>query len=188
VGWAIGAAVLVACTAASGCSSDPEPCLPVPDNAPEVALVDNELWEQVAIAHDPWIARLPAEVTCGAGAFKVESGALEIDTGVCNFITLQQPLLADVERCDLVRLMFWHLKLYAGPEGAQAYAALKIGDRTFFERDIPIPPKGALEASYTPAWDIEAPISKGTPVRLHIQNHGLNSWKLLTLTRHRKGP
>ena len=171
------------CTAACG-DPNPTPC-PAVEPTTEVSLIDHANWQVVQLANDPFAAELPGEVTCGAGGHKIESGALEIDTGICNFITLRQQTIAPAERCDELRLVFWHLPLYAGKQGAKAYAAVRLGEKALLDERIDIGPDGVIEKSFTPRWTLDAPIPAGTDVTLHIHNHGLNTWKLLSLTAHR---
>lgn len=183
------AATILSCTALSaftalGCTStdsDKDTCADT-SKAKEQPLVDNELWAMVPLADDPFAARLPTEVTCGAGGFSDEDGALEIDTGICNFITLRQTTLLAIEPCDTLRIVAWHLPLYAGKAGADAYMAVRVGDRNVFEREIPIPPAGTKEESFLPIWTATERVPKGTPVLVHVQNHGTNTWKLLSFT------
>jgi len=169
-------ALLTLLIGAAGCSDDAS----CPTPTTEVSLIDHAKWQKVELKDDPWAANLPAEATCGAGAFKAEAGALEFDTGVCNFITLQQPSQAAVESCDELRIVFWHLPLYAGPKGADALAELRLGEHSLLKVEKPIPPEGAIEASFTPKHRLNTTIAAGTPIRIHVQNHGLNTWKLLS--------
>ena len=166
---------------AGGCSSEPEPC-GAPGASVEVSLIDHEKWVKVPLADDPYASELPDEVTCGVGGHEIEGGAMEIDTGICNFVTLKQPTIAPAKRCDELRLVFWHLPLYAGKEGAQAYASVRIGDLDLLDERIEIGPQGVVEKNYIPKMQLDKAISAGTDVYLHIHNHGLNTWKLLSIT------
>lgn len=183
-GFAVNLTLALALLSAAACSDDVGTC---GDGArtEEVSLIDHKTWVKVALADDPFAAELAGEVTCGVGGHKFENGALEIDTAICNFVTLHQKTVNAAKACDELRLVFWHLPLFAGNEGAEAYAAMRVGDKTLLDERITIGPQGVIEKSYTPKWSLDAPIDAGTDVYLHIHNHGLNTWKLLSLTAHR---
>ena len=64
----------------------------------------SSLWTPVPLEDDPFNGYAPPEVICPLGGFEAEGeGAdqiLEIDTGICNFITLEQPLPRKIREGD----------------------------------------------------------------------------------------
>ena len=182
--WLFVAALSCVCLGnISGCTGEPESCGAV--GATEVSLIDHKTWTVVPLKDDPFAADLSAEVTCGAGAYKVEGGALEFDTGICNFITLTQKTTHAAKSCDELRVVFWHLPLYAGKKGAPAYAALKVGDMMLLDERIDIGPDGVIEKSFQPRFRLQRSIAAGTDVYVHVNNHGLNTWTLLSVVARR---
>jgi len=143
-------------------------------------LVDNTQWQSVEAADDPIPDHRPADVQCGiAGAF-VEHGAFEIDTSFCNYLARTQPALVEVRAGDRIAVSAHHDTL-ASVEAGQAHFALLLGSVVVWQQFVPIPGSpGIVDA--TPYQDevlvdFDAPV--GTPVGLHLHNHGYNTWTLL---------
>ncbi len=128
------------------------------------------------------------EELAGEPSFKVESGS-------CNYVTVVQPSMTNIEPGDEVLVRMWHFALTA-PSGGEAYIAIQIGDRMLWQAWLPIPCRGGLvgfaagdcsdnpipaEVDPTPSTaDFSAPA--GTPVYFHLQNHGENGYNLLEIT------
>lgn len=155
-----------------GCTSPTEPG----------SLVNHILWEYIPLENDPFKGLATEEVVCPEGGFKVEGeGAdqiLEIDTGICNFVTLEQPLPRSLRAGDTLEWTLWHLTLvYLEP--AEAYVALTIDDELLWERTMPIPsPAAAYSQDLTMPRDFDA----GVAIRVHLHNHGNNSWRFHKLS------
>ena len=140
-------------------------------------LVDHLLWQPVPLEDDPFKEYAPDEVLCPIGGYEVEGeGAdqiLEVDTTICNFVTLEQPLRRSLRMGDTLEWSMWHLTLVF-TEPAQAFVFLTIGEHTLWEKTMPIPsPAAAYSRQLTVPADIEA----GAPIRIHVHNHGNNSWR-----------
>ena len=167
--------------AVAACSEEPEAA---PPRSGRITLTSATAWQPVATADDHWrseaadVAALPEASTCAADALLTESEILEINTGICNWVTLRQPLLDEIRAGETVRLLFWHLYLYASPP-AQGVAELRIDGEQFWRLDVPIP---HAETVYKPKWIAARSFAKGSIVELHVHNHGTNSWRLLDLT------
>lgn len=168
----------VVCTTA--CVRDPEATTDSAsdsDHPPERVtkdLVDNSLWQQRAADDDPLASHRPAEVDCGiAGAF-VEDTTLEINTNRCNYYAAAQPLLVDLQAGDTVTLELRHFDLVA-PEPAVAHVYIAIGGDLVWEQNIEIPGPAFV---YEAAWDVITNYPAGTPVDIHLHNHGQNTWTL----------
>lgn len=148
------------------------------------SLVDHALWQEMSAGDDPFADRLPV-VTCALGSFVDEGSgdaqAVEVDTSSCDYITLRQPSLADLEVGDDVKISVWHLTLTSALP-ALAHAAVRVGDTVVWENNIDIPadPK-VYESTYNST--VAAPA--GTPVYFHVHNHGANNWTFHELARTR---
>ena len=140
-------------------------------------IVDHSLWESIPFESDPFQEYATEEVVCPIGGYKAEGvGAdqiLEVDTGICNFVTLEQPLPRSLRAGDILNWSLWHLTLVFA-EPAEAFVTLTIGDYTFWERTMPIP---SPAAAYTTQLTVPADIDSGAPIRIHLHNHGNNSWR-----------
>ena len=151
----------------SGCVAGTEPG----------TLVDHTLWTSVPLDEDPFQEYAPEEVLCPVGGFEAEGeGAdqiLEVDTGICNFVTLEQPLPRSLRAGDRLEWSMWHLTLVFS-EPAQAYVAMTIGEHLLWEKTIPIP---SPAAAYSKELEVPADIEAGEPIRIHVHNHGNNSWR-----------
>ncbi len=163
-------------------------CSDEPDSDPprtgRITLTSATAWQPVEAAADRWRTQpddavaLSAPSTCAAAALVTESEILEINTGVCNWVTLRQPLLEEIRAGETVRLLFWHLYLTSSPP-AQGAAELRIDGEPFWRIDVAIPHP---ETVYKPKWIAARRFAKGAIVELHVHNHGANSWRLLDLT------
>jgi len=143
----------------------------------QTLLIDHRSWQRYDAALDPLIADQPAEITCGIAGFFVERGGLEIDSKRCNYVLAEHPALRDVRRGQRLALEFRHFDLEA-PEPAQAHVALLFRDQLAWELRIDIPgPANVIQAEFTATTDLAA----GEPIRLHLHNHGQNTYTLASL-------
>ena len=70
------------------------------------SLVRADAWQPDHAEDDPRPEHRPSQVECEDGWYP-ESGGIEIDTGACNYLSLGQPLLVDIEPGDPVHLQLW---------------------------------------------------------------------------------
>ncbi len=137
-------------------------------------LIDHNLWEKHGPASDPFADHRPGEIECGlAGAF-VEDDTLEINTGTCNYYAASQPLLVGLHTGDPVSIELRHFDLIA-PEPATAHVAVLIGGDLVWEAFIEVPGPAAV---LHPIWEASKDYPTGTPVDIHLHNHGQNTWTL----------
>ncbi len=151
--------LLLACTGA-----EPQ------DTGPRV-LVDVEAWQVLDDDQDP-IG--PAPAPCGAAGIQIESGVLEVQTDACPWVTLGQPSLGELAAGDTLSLLAWHGTL-AAPEPAQGHMSLWVGEEEIWRIEPAIPSEGVI---YEESLRVQSPAPEGTMVRLHVHNHGANSWRL----------
>lgn len=112
----------------------------------------------------------------------VETSSVEIETDRCAWVTLGQPLAADVAADDTLDLLFFHNALAAPPESVDPDARIEIwlGDRPIWALRVPIPHEAGLHAiELQPGLAASA----GDPTVLHVSNHGQNSYRLTHLKR-----
>ena len=148
---------------------------------PAAALVDPQAWTWTD--NDP-IGDGPEAVLCPDEAWGVEAFdnevALEVDTALCNLLSVQQTVLVDVSTRDTLYMRLWHDTLSAS-EPAEAHAALWADGQLLWEDWVPIPSEsGMLAPSVRPSL----PLAAGSRIVFHLHNHGSNSWSLLELTRN----
>lgn len=146
------------------------------------SLIDPSAWVPATAAEDPAGDR-PDTVTCPPSAWFVETvpeEALEVDTGVCDYLALQQPALTRL-RGGWLHLRFAHGDLDAGFR-SEAHLALYADDTLLYSQRMEIP---------AAAWDYEVdldelePFPQHTPLTLHLHNHGANSWSFAELSTGR---
>ncbi len=143
-------------------------------------LVDHTLWVGVDEQQDPLADHRPALVECGVNGAFIEGLGLEIDTGACTYLARQQPSLAAVHAGDTIEVAAFHETL-ASIEAGQAHFAVTMGTGVLWQKFIPIPAApGVVDATpFNDAIEIDVDIPAGTPVGLHLHNHGYNTWTLL---------
>ncbi|MCA9571787.1 MAG: hypothetical protein KC656_28310 [Myxococcales bacterium] len=138
-------------------------------------------WVPLDAAEDPFPDR-PDTVDCPPAARVVEvledgQPALDVDTGTCRYLGVGQPLALDVRAGDLVELHLFHGALTA-EEPAEAHCALRIGDWSVFDAIEPIP---TVAVDHVETLEAPTDLPAGTPVVLHLHNHGANSWTFVSL-------
>ncbi|RMF18298.1 MAG: hypothetical protein D6761_02965 [Candidatus Dadabacteria bacterium] len=149
--------------------------------AEPVAAMDK--WQRVEAAEDPFSAQRESWHYCDPGGIGTEVGhdgtTLEVDTGLCNFATVRQPLKAALGAGDTLQLDLWHGVLDA-PEVATATVIVATEEALLLQGAFPIP-SASGQASLTGAVGADIPV--GTFVYLHLNNHGDNAWTFLALEK-----
>ncbi len=177
---------LAGCPGATWVSLDGQPTASAADDtasesatsAPAAALVTMEDWV-VASEPDPMEAHRPEVDGCTELGWGVEGESLEVDTGICAFLSLTQPLRVDLSVGEPVEWVFWHGWL-TNPTPAEGHVAIYVGQELLVEQWIDIPGDPWSYTEVVPS-SISAPA--GTPVTLHLHNHGSNTWNVLRLER-----
>ena len=149
-------------------------CTPVREPGP---LVDLSSWMEAYSDEDPFEDR-PDHVECppSSRVIETEDGVsfLEIDTGLCNYITLRQDSLMSLMPGDKLIFEWGHRELNAGEKDfASSHMAFWVDQTVIEEVEVEIP---AIESRYTVEVDIQKDIEAGSPVWLHLHNHGANQW------------
>lgn len=143
------------------------------------SLIDMENWAPLSASEDPFASAgsqgdASTPPGCGVLGFTVEQGMLEIDTGRCGFMTLEQPALEAVHEGQLVLLTLSHFDLTA-PEPAEGVAALALGSCVVWSKTVPIPRAAEV---YEEKFVSDCELDRGDPVLFHLHNHGQNNWQL----------
>jgi hypothetical protein len=141
----------------------------------DAPLIDLALWEVAAA--DPFPDR-PDDTSCPLG-FGIESGLFEIQSDLCRYGAFVQPSLAPVRLGDDVELILVHDALYAEDPGGQAHIGIALGDAIGWETWVPIP---AEPGFFRPIFAAPADAPLGTPVTLHVHNHGVNNYRIVSAT------
>ncbi|MFO7566233.1 MAG: hypothetical protein R6X02_26560 [Enhygromyxa sp.] len=142
------------------------------------SLIDHTLWASVEADDDPLADHRPDEITCTVAGWFLENETLEINTNYCNYLAIGQPSLVAVEQGRKIELGFYHFNLVA-PEPALAHLAILLDGALLWEQEIEIP-----GAAMVYLVEFEAPFSApaGSPLILHLHNHGQNTWALQSLS------
>ena len=162
-----------------GCDADNEV---LPQSQSSSSLLVNVFgWSVVELEHDPFYELWSNNVRYRENEHGVELLAdvwvYSVQTGNCNWLTVQQPSRNLVRAGDLVRAEIWHFALTA-PEAASAWVGLASADGILVKIREPIPQAARLiELEFTAQRDI----TEDTPIYFHVSNHGANSWHLLNI-------
>jgi hypothetical protein len=144
-------------------------------------LTDNGAWTPTGESVDPRLSHRPAQVECAPPAWRDEFGALEVDTGACNYLSLSQPARVDFKEGDEIRLSAWWQTLIH-VEPAIGHLAVYAEEELLWDEEIPIPgPGDTRELIVFAPTDYPA----GTPITLHLHNHGHNTWSFETISVRR---
>jgi hypothetical protein len=146
-----------------------------------VSLIDNWLWIQVSGDNDPFDHTRRAETTvCPEAELNVEQlpdgDWFDVITKNCAYVTVTQPLLADIPTGGTLKIRIWHFAITMG--NGPFTLAIQIGKESepLWTITKPFPSdSGLIFDEFTTQNDY----TKGTPIYYHISNHGNNSWGLI---------
>ncbi|MFT4613881.1 MAG: mono/diheme cytochrome c family protein [Bacteroidia bacterium] len=147
------------------------------DAASSSSLISVNDWVEQAAADDGIAGHRPVSVECPSNSWYNEDGALEVETGFCNYLSLAQASKADVQDGDTLHLVLWHGNL-AFEQPATAHVAITLDGQTVWEENVDIPTDAEIFDIRIPV-DFDAPA--GSKLEYHLHNHGYNSWTLLEL-------
>jgi hypothetical protein len=175
---------LLVCSGGSGCNREAERQTPdfedagdaaAPEDGAtlrEVRLIDHESWQNYPVELDPLADHQPPAIKCGIAGWFVEAGSLEVDTSHCNYLLIEHPAAVDVPAGSEIEIEIGHFDLLA-PEPATAHLALLFDADLQWEHFVDIPGPGNLQRSrFLTTRDLAA----GEPIRVHLHNHGQNTW------------
>lgn len=141
----------------------------------ERVVVDAGSWVAQSATDDPFATERPADVDCPEWGYFEEDGVLEINTDICDYAAIEQPLLAPVYATDVLRVDWWHAPLFSDPP-SEAHIAIGLGDEVLWETTLPVPADAHVEG-------LELPVSTdhdtGEPAWIHLHNHGSNTYNFV---------
>jgi hypothetical protein len=166
--------VIGALAAALGC--------PEPEPEPEpAALVRADAWVRVTDPSvDAFAGLRPAAAVCADTGYYLDplTMSFEVDTGLCDYLTVTQPTLTALAAGDTVAVELYHGQL-AAPTPSQGYAGLALGGSIVWSIEVPIPGEAG---TVTGRFTVEEALPAGAMVQMHIHNHGANSWDIVAVT------
>lgn len=134
-------------------------------------LTDVTGWRELPPSEDPYDDR-PPRARCEPFGWKVEDGLLEVEADVCEYVTLEQGLLREVAAGETVVVDVWHLGLWAD-RPTRGHVSVQLGAQRWEARPaIPSPAE-----RWQAVFEVERTLPAGTPIHLHVHNHGANSWR-----------
>jgi len=175
--WAATVGLSFAAFAVAGCASDEDSAS---EPADLVVLDDRTQWSEISVAaDDPFLSHRPATVDCIDATWIAEAGSLELSTALCDYIALRQASLAELRVGDTIHLEAFHFDLTAAAP-AQAHWAILVGDEVMWTKN-PVIPGAAGYFSEDIVVQSDHPV--GSPVVIHLHNHGQNTYGLKVLRR-----
>lgn len=140
-----------------------------------VPLITAQGWDTASSNRDLFTDHRPAQIDCPRDTgWLAEEGALEIRTESCNYLSLTQQSLLNLEAGTVLELALSHSDLnYNAP--ATAHVAVSVGGKTIWESDIPIPSE---ESILKQSVKLPFAVSQGDAIDIHLHNHGQNTWTL----------
>jgi hypothetical protein len=152
---------------------------PEPEPTP-MPLVLGEEWARVVDPSvDVFADQRPSDAVCDDFGWGVDPfyQALEVQTDMCDYVTLNQPSLEPVEPGDVVNISGFHNTLTAETP-SEGYMAISIDGEIVWEFTAAIPGDAApIEESFT----AERSFALGSDVQLHVHNHGPNTCALVSV-------
>ena len=142
-----------------------------------VLLVDSLEWVAVEEQEDPFDDR-PDNAECPPSSQVIEKNGstyqLEIDTSLCDYVTLHQPTQVAVQAGERIRLKWGHRDLNAGDQAtATGHFVFQMGEMVIEDVEISIP-RDAEEFEIN--VEVEEALEAGSDAWLHLHNHGDNQW------------
>ena len=147
-----------------------------------ISLVNGENWSFVSDENDPYSIANTNAPPCTRIAFRPEYGGVELDTGICNHITLSQPAGVAVAQGTPVYITGWHSTLVSEEMG-MGQMRVMLGDQEVWSIESPIP--GPAQS-----FDVEivnpVELTPSDRVYVHVSNHGANTWNILRIETERE--
>jgi hypothetical protein len=161
---------------ATGCvEPDPDPD---PEPEPESQqLAAPDAWVRVSDPDADWFAELrPDDAECDDSGYYYDplDRTIEIQTDLCDYLTLSQPTRVALEPGDAIHIGGFH-DILISAEPAEGYVGVALAGEIAWTLIVPIPaPAAVFEDTFT----IDRAIPEGAEIQVHVHNHGPNSWEL----------
>jgi hypothetical protein len=137
-------------------------------------------WSSLSREQDPFVEDPAAAPVCTGPGFRIEADYnwLEIDTGLCNWVTLSAVARYAVAEGEMLELTVSHYDLGAAAP-ASAELRLRFGDCDAWMKTIPIPSAAAV---YSERFASSCALPESGNVLFHLNNHGQNTYQLQGLS------
>ena len=157
-------------------------CGPLEEVSEPVPLLAPFALAPVGADADPLAQHRPDEIDCPSAGWGPDGGGFEVQTGVCNYASFDQPVSTTIKAGDTLNIVVWHDTLDSA-EPALGHVAVWVGSTVVWEAEVVIPAASGL-------FDVSVPI-EATPapdarLGLHVRNHGYNSWRFVAVDLHRQ--
>jgi hypothetical protein len=138
-----------------------------------VPLIDAPAWDTNTRTRDVFSDHRPAQIDCERDVgWLVEEDVLEIRTASCNYLSLTQQTLLNLEAGTILELTMSHSDLnFNAP--AIAHMAVSVGGITVWDVEIEIPSTGEI---FKEIVELPSAVSSGDAIDIHLHNHGSNTW------------
>lgn len=155
-----------------GCGDEPGMTTPTTITGPWLLASD---WALVEPEKDPIPGRPTHAGACEHGAFRLETDVLELDTGVCPWITVAAPAQRPLAAGTTLTIALLHDNLISNTSALSTFI-IGTATTTLYERTVPIPrPAQFVEGAIT----LTEPVPEGALIYVHVRNHGANTYTLL---------
>ncbi len=163
-----------------GCSSGSGPATTSAPEPTYQTLVALDGWSSVSRSDDPFVEDVAAAPACVGPGFYLEQQYhwLEIDTGLCNWVTLSGGADSAVAKGQMLQLTVSHYDLTAAAP-AEAELGLTLDDCEAWSKTIPIPSEAAV---YKEQFASPCGLPERGSVLFHLNNHGQNTYQLQDLS------
>ena len=143
-----------------------------------IPLVEPIAWDVQPKNRDTFVEHRPATVDCKQDTgWMVEDDILEVRTEFCNYLSISQQSLLDLQAGTTLELAMSHSALnFNAP--ANAHIAVAIGGTPVWESNIPIPSDRAIIKQ---SVVLPFAVSQGDSIEVHLHNHGNNTWEIRSL-------
>lgn len=142
---------------------------------PDGLLLVHDQWTYVLPASDPFYTHEPDADPCPSVGYKAESGFFELETDYCAVASFSQPVPFDVPAGARLRMVVWNLDLWAPDPGYEALQFLRLGDTELWSQTTAVPGNESVSELFL---DVPVDVPAGTLAWYHLQNHGVNSWRI----------
>jgi hypothetical protein len=173
-------AVAIAVLGCGGAEAGAEPGMPE-----RVLLTSTDVFHELLASEDPLSEHRPDPVVCNPlRGFYAEDGELEVATGHCNYLAVAFVALTDGTEGDRVTGSMRHFDL-TSPLPAETHLQITWGEVSLIEAHISIPSPAAVRN-----FELTLPrdLGRDEPLRLHLHNHGQNTYQFASLWLERLEP
>lgn len=161
----------------SGCADAPAQRDHHPSPGSYQLLVSAGEWSEVPRETDPFVSESEQAPACVGPGFFVENEWVEVDTGLCTWVTLEARARFDVARGQWLRLVVSHYDLSASAPG-EGVLRLQLGACDVWQKAVSIPNPAAV---YDEELESPCAVEAGGTLVFHLHNHGQNTWQLQEL-------